>query len=74
MNKQVNELTFERAKSLLGEKEEISEERLKKVLEQVKAFCKVAYQLYSKTNPTDIESDNVRQLYAEPPDQFTKAA
>ncbi len=72
MNKQVNELSLERAKALLGK--EISEERLKKVVEQVKAFCKVAYQLYSKTNTTDIEKDNVRQLYAEPPDEFTNAA
>ena len=27
-----------------------------------------------KTNTTEIESDNVRQLYAEPPDEFTNAA
>ncbi len=73
MNKRVNELTPERVKALLGENE-ISEERLKKVLEQVKVFCKVAYQLYSKNNTTDTQGDNVRQLYTEPPDQFTKAA
>ncbi len=72
MNKQVNELSLERAKALLGK--EISEERLKKVVEQVKAFCKVSYQLYSKTNTADLEKDNVRQLYAEPPDEFTNAA
>lgn len=77
MIKQVDELSLERAKALLGkEKEEISEERLKKVVEQVKAFCKVTYQLYSKANnsATDLESDNVRQLYSEPPDEFTNAA
>lgn len=73
MIKRVDEMSLERAKALLGEKE-ISEERLKKVVEQVKAFCKVAYQLYSKTNATDLESDDVRQLYAEPPDEFTNAA
>jgi len=73
MNKRVNELTQERAKALLG-KTKLSEERLKKVLDRIKVFCKVAYQLYSKRNPIENESDNVRQLYAEPPDQFTKAA
>ena len=73
MIKRVDEMSLERAKALLGEKE-ISEERLKKVVEQVKAFCKVAYQLYSKTNSTDLESDNVRQLFTEPPDEFTNAA
>ncbi|MBI3521448.1 MAG: hypothetical protein HY062_19070 [Bacteroidetes bacterium] len=73
MIKRVDEMNPERAKNLLGKKE-ISEERLKKTMEQVKAFCKVAYQLYSKTNATDLENDNVRQLYAEPPEEFTNAA
>lgn len=75
MIKRVNELTLERAKALLGkEKEEISEEKLKKMMEQVKAFCKVAYQLYAKTNATELENGNVRQLFSEPPDEFTNAA
>lgn len=77
MIKQVDELSLERVKTLLGkEKKDISEERLKKMVEQVKAFCKVAYQLYSKTNQTatDVESDNVRQFFSEPPDEFTNAA
>ncbi len=73
MNKRVNELNLERAKTLLG-KEKISEEKLKQVLERIKAFCKVAYQLYSKKNPSVNEADNVRQLYSEPPDQFKNAA
>jgi hypothetical protein len=73
MIKRVDELSLERAKALLGEKE-ISEERLTKVLEQVKAFCKVAYELYSKTNEVNCKSDNVRELYSEPPDEFTNAA
>jgi len=67
MIKQVNELNLERAKALLGN-DEISEERLTKVLEQVKAFCKVAYELYSKN---EVQSNNVRELYTEPPDEFT---
>ncbi|MBA3706043.1 MAG: hypothetical protein H0W84_09135 [Bacteroidetes bacterium] len=73
MIKRVNELSPERAKALLGNKE-ISEERLKKVVEKVKAFCKVAYQLYSKTKQTDNTGDDVRILNLEPPDEFTKAA
>ncbi len=72
MIKRVNELSLERAKALLGK--DISEERLKKVVERIKAFCKVAYQLYSKTNVTEKEKDNVRELYSEPPDEFTNAA
>ena len=72
MIKRVNELSLERAKALLGK--EISEERLKKVVEQIKAFCKVAYQLYSTKNETEKENDNVRELYSEPPDEFTNAA
>ena len=72
MIKRMNELSLERAKALLGK--EISEERLKKVVERIKAFCKVAYQLYSKTNETEKTNDNVRELYSEPPDEFTNAA
>jgi hypothetical protein len=73
MIKRVNELSLERAKALLGEKE-ISEERLTKTLERIKAFCKVAYQLYSKTNETNVMGKNVRELDSEPPDKFTNAA
>ena len=72
MIKQVDELSLERAKALLGK--EISEERLKKMVERIKAFYKVAYQLYSKTNETEKTIDNVRELYSEPPDEFTNAA
>ncbi len=73
MIKRVNELNLERAKALLGEKK-IPDEKLLRVLEQVKMFCKVAYQLYAKQGGTENESDNVRQIYSEPPDQFTNAA
>jgi hypothetical protein len=73
MTKRVNELTPERAKVLLGENK-ISEERLKKVLDRIKVFCKVAYQLYSKRNQVKTECDHVQQFNAEPPDQFTNAA
>lgn len=73
MIKKVNELNLERAKALLG-KEKIPDDKLPRVLEQVKMFCKVAYQLYAKQSGTDNSSDNARQIYSEPPDQFTNAA
>jgi hypothetical protein len=72
MKKQVNELSLERAIALLGNKE-IKEDQLKKLLERIKAFCNVSYQLYLKK----IEPDNptiVKQLEAEPPDSFTNVA
>lgn len=72
MKKQVNELSLERAKALLGNKE-INEETLKKMMERIKVFCKVSYQLYLKdcnTNKLPI----VIQLEAEPLDEFTNAA
>ncbi len=73
MIKRVNELNLERAKTLLGEKK-IPDEKLLRVLEQVKLFCKVAYQLYAKQGGTENASNNVRQIDAEPPNQFTNAA
>jgi hypothetical protein len=71
MKKQVNEMSLERAKVLLGR--EIDENKLKKLLERIKAFCKVSYQLYLKIINADKEAI-VKQLEAEPPDEFTKAA
>ena len=73
MTKQVNELSPERAKSLLGQKEN-NEEQLKEVLERIKAFCKVSYQLYLKSTSTEIPDAKVIKLDCEPTDQFTTAA
>jgi hypothetical protein len=72
MKKQVNELSLERAKALLGK--EINEEKLKRMLERVKAFCKVAYQLYLKTTQPGKPTAIVKPLNPEPPNEFTKAA
>jgi hypothetical protein len=72
MKKQVNEMSVERAKALLGNRE-IDEQMLKKMLGKVKAFCKVSYQLYLKSTNPD-KPTIVKQLKAEPPDEFTKAA
>lgn len=73
MIKRVNELDFERVKTLLGDKN-ISEERLKKLLEQVKAFCKVACQLYAKKSGMNDKTAQAKELHLEPPQQFTNAA
>lgn len=72
MKKQVNELSLERAKVLFGK--EIKEEKLKRMLERIKAFCKVAYQLYLTKGKPDKPIAQVRQLNSEPPNEFTKAA
>lgn len=72
MKKQVKEMSLQRAKELLGLRE-IDEKKLVKLLERVKAFCRVSYQLYIKK----LEPDNtavVKTLNVEPPEEFTKAA
>ncbi len=73
MKKQVNELSHERAIALLGNKE-INEEKLTKTLERIKAFCKVAYQLYLKNINPDKSTAIVKQFENEPPKKFTNAA
>lgn len=72
MTKQVNELSFERARALLGQKE-INEDKLKEMLESIKAFCKVSYQLYLKDTHADFKDTDTKEFDAEPTDQFTTA-
>ncbi|HXB41693.1 MAG TPA: hypothetical protein VNZ49_14225 [Bacteroidia bacterium] len=73
MKQQVNELSLERAKALLGESK-IDENKLRKLLERIKAFCKVSYQLYLKFNEPDKPTSIMRTLEAEPPNEFKNAA
>ena len=73
MTKQVNELSLERARALLGTKE-INDKQLKKMMERIKAFCKVSYQLYLKSTNAEMPDAKIIQLEAEPPNEFTKAA
>lgn len=57
MKQKVKEITLERARELIADKD-MSEERLKKILESVKVFCNVAYGLYQKKDdPADDEPD-----------------
>jgi hypothetical protein len=73
MKKQVNEVSLERAKALLGNNN-IETEKLKKLLEKVKVFCKVAYQLYLNNTQPDKPKAKMKRLDTEPPNEFTNAA
>lgn len=73
MKKQVNEMSHERAIALLGNTK-INEEKLTETLERIKAFCKVAYQLYLNDINPDKPTTIVKQLDTEPPQKFTNAA
>lgn len=72
MKKQVNELSIERARALLGNK--ISEEKLKKLLDRIRAFCKVAYGLYIKGTKPEKPDAEIKSFRSTPPDEFTNAA
>ena len=68
MKKQVNKFHL---KENLSDEE--SKERTEKVLERIKAFCNVSYQLYLKSIDPD-KPTIAKQLESEPPDEFTNAA
>ena len=48
-DRELKELSIERIKELLGTKK-LSDESIKKVMDKIKRFCKVAYELYAKKN------------------------
>ena len=48
-DRELKELSIERIKELLGTKK-LSDESIKKVMDKIKRFCKVAYELYTKKN------------------------
>ena len=48
-DEELKELSIERIKQLLGTKK-LSDESIKKVMDKIKRFCKVAYELYAKKN------------------------
>lgn len=60
-----DELSLQRAKSLLGENQ-IPDEKLIRVLEQIKAFCKVAYLLYSQKSKKENKSNGGEGLGIDP--------
>lgn len=69
-----NELSLEKVRELLNIKDgAISDERLLKVINSVKIFCKVAYELYlEEQNQKSIEQEkNIIELHS---DELKKAA
>ena len=48
-DRELKELSIERIKELLGTKK-LSDESIKKLMDKIKRFCKVAYELYTKKN------------------------
>lgn len=69
MKKQVNKLHPKREIPLSGD---INKNHMNKLLEKIKAFCNISYQLYLKTIQPD-KQDIAKQFESEPPKEFTKA-
>ncbi len=69
MKKQVKKLCSESVNAL-KRTNKTSEEKFNKVLEKIKAFCKVAYQLYVKTTQPDQPIEQARVFESKPPNEF----
>lgn len=63
-NENKEELTLEKARELLGDND-ISDEKLEKIINSIKVFCKVAYELYSEEQNQKVnnETDNIIELH-----------
>jgi hypothetical protein len=75
-NESKEELTLDNARALLEDKNR-SDEQLEKIINSIKIFCKVAYELYSEEQEKkegQIEIDNVIPLHSEPSQQLKEAA
>jgi hypothetical protein len=48
-DRELKELSIEKIKELLGTKK-LSDESIKKLMDKIKRFCKVTYELYTKKN------------------------
>jgi hypothetical protein len=57
MKEPIKEISLERARELIGDKD-MSEEQLQKILNKIKVFCNVAYQLYQKKDSFPNEGEN----------------
>jgi hypothetical protein len=66
-NESENELTLEKARELLGEESNktISDEKLEQIINSIKVFCKVAYELYSEEQNQKVinETNNIIELH-----------
>lgn len=75
-DEELKELSIERIKQLLGTKK-LSDESIKKVMDKIKRFCKVAYELYLKKNrPNDSEEIEEVEIKkdTEQPQEYKKVA
>ena len=74
------ELTLEKARELLGKNENnktISDVELEKIINSIKVFCKVSYELYSEEQDkkTPNEQETISEFYPiEKEQQFKEAA
>ena len=74
------ELTLEKARELLGTNENnetLSDEKLEKIINSIKVFCKIAYELYSEEQNQKVKNgtDTIIELYPiEKEQQLKKAA
>jgi hypothetical protein len=73
------ELTLEKARELLGTNENnepLSDEQLEKIINSIKVFCKVAYELYSEEQNQKVknEHDTIIELYPIEGEQELKEA
>jgi hypothetical protein len=67
-------LTLEKARELLGKKE-ISDEQLLEIVNAVKVFCKIAYELYAKEQEQlKILDENSRAIPLSENTDFKEAA
>ncbi|MBA3682440.1 MAG: hypothetical protein H0W73_14950 [Bacteroidetes bacterium] len=75
-NEHKGELTLENARGLLNDKT-MSDERLEKIINSIKIFCKVAYDLYveeQNKKEEQLEIDNVTSLHSKPTQELKEAA
>jgi hypothetical protein len=73
------ELTLEKARELLGTNENnepLSDEQLEKIINSIKVFCKVAYELYSEEQNQKVknERDTIIEFYPIEGEQELKEA
>jgi hypothetical protein len=75
-DEELKELSIERIKQLLGTKK-LSDESIKKVMDKIKRFCKVAYELYLKKNKLN-DSEEIEEVDikkdTEQPQEYKKVA
>lgn len=75
-NESKEELTLDNVRTLLEDKNS-SDEQLEKIINSIKIFCKVSYELYSEEQnkkEEQIKTDDVITLHSEPIELLKEAA